>query len=126
MVYVRIIKKILDFFHDRCVEPNSLELVKDIEETLAEVMRKNQKIVGKIYTSSGYNNQELVSDTVYFAYDCLESVKDKHADTELVKALLTQIKYRKNDFEHKRHDPDGIVSGTLVDIENALKEKRLP
>lgn len=122
---MRIIKKILNFFHSKRVEPNSLELVQDIQETLAEVMRENQKIVGKIYVSSGFNNQELVSDTVYFAYDCLESVKDKHSDTELVKALLIQIKYRKNDFERKRHDPDGIVSGTLVDIENALKEKRL-
>lgn len=123
---MRIIREVLNFFHNRRVEPNSLELVEDIQEALAHVMKKNQEIVGKIYTSSGFNNQELVSDTVYFAYDCLESVKDKHSDTELVKALLAQIKNRKNDFESRRHDPDGIVSGTLVDIENALKEKRLP
>lgn len=102
---------------------NSPELLSDIHTTLMHVKATNEKLVGGIYASSGFSNQDLVSDAVYFAFDCLASVKDKQPDNELVPALLMQMKTRKAAFEQSRYDPDGIVPGTLVDIENALNTR---
>ena len=102
---------------------NSPTFVADIQQMLGEIKEKNQKIVGSIYASSGYSNQNLVGRTVYFAYDCLDRVIGNYPDKQLITALLKEIAERKYEFEQSEYDPDGIVAGTLVDIENALQEK---
>lgn len=115
--------KIIGFLRLRSRVVNSPELLSDIQATLAHVKESNEKLVGGIYSSSSFSNQSLVSDAVYFAYDCLERVTNKQPDNELVPALIVQIKSRKREFEQGRYDPDGIVPGTLVDIENALNTR---
>lgn len=123
---MRIFRKIFNFSKKLIVTSNSEVLVEDIRATLAEVMEQNQNIVGQSYTTSGFNNHELVSDAVYFVYDCLEGIKFEYSDTELVAAVLAEIRSKRHVFESKIYDPDGIISGTLVDIENALKQKFSP
>lgn len=102
---------------------NSPAFIADIQQMLGEIKEKNQKIVGSNYASSGYSNKSLVGTTVYFAYDCLDRVVGMYPDQQLINALLNEIAERKYEFEQGQYDPDGIVLGTLVDIENALREK---
>ena len=101
---------------------NSEALIKKLRKLLSKIEKKNIKIVGGVYSTSGHNNQSLVSSSIYFANDCLDATISLYPDSQLIDAFINKIKQSKPRFDENHYDPDGAGIGTLVDVENALKK----
>lgn len=101
---------------------NSPALIEQLRALLSEIEAKNVNIVGGVYSTSGHINENLVYRSIRFANDCLDMVINQQPDTELINALIEKIRQRREGYEQGNYDPDGVASGTLVDVINALKK----
>ena len=64
---------------------NSPALIEKLRKLLSKIEKQNIKIVGGVYSTSGHNNQSLVSSSIYFANDCLDAIIGCYPDSELIK-----------------------------------------
>lgn len=100
----------------------SPERVDEIEELIDAIESNNLKIVGQgVYSTSGHNNQSLVSTATSIANAALADLSFDCSDENLVEALIAQLEQRKTNFDDNHYDPDGVGAGTLMDIILKLK-----
>lgn len=118
---MRLFEHLLALFQTPEKYINHPQLLFKIRDAFIQVKEQNNRIVGNVYCTSGYNNQSLVAQTIQFVQDCFGQVQGQHPDDKLIDALIAHIKQQQTVFEQSKDDPDGIISGTLVDVENALK-----
>lgn len=121
VLIMRFLKHFLARFKRKEKIINNPQLLFKIRDAFIEVKEQNNRIVGNVYCTSGYNNQSLVAHTIQFVQDCFGQVQGQHPDDKLIDALIAHIKQQQTVFEQSKDDPDGIIAGTLVDVENALK-----
>jgi len=94
-----------------------------ITKLLEKILERNLKIVCvSPYSTSGHNNQSLVSKAIALAGAKLNELVEEVTTDNITHSLLVYLNYHKDRFDYDHNDCDGAGVGTLVDVIKGLEK----